>query len=77
MKNHKPFIWSGRGLFRLPERQAVAVYANNLDQIVIRQDRHPYDDEDAVVVLNRHDIQPLVAALTDLESRLTTSIKKG
>lgn len=35
------------------KQAATAVYWNTADEIVIRQENHPHDDEDGVVVLSR------------------------
>jgi hypothetical protein len=46
-----------------PSTQGIAVYTNERDMVVIRQEANLHDDEDAFIILGRQHVEGLILAL--------------
>ena len=65
----KAFDWyeeDGPPVAVIPEVRAVAVYVNTQDDIVIRQQAGPQDEDDAIVIVPKQYAGALLQALQDL-----------
>lgn len=59
------FIWGGEETV-IPEQLEIAVHLNPKDNIVIRQPRGEHEDGDNAIVIQKHYIPSLIAALRRL-----------
>jgi hypothetical protein len=59
------FSWrSDQDAIVLPSQQAVAVYLNDAGAVVVRQEGHPYDDEDSVIIIQAVNADAVAKAIT-------------
>lgn len=54
------------GAIVAPPQQAIAIYQNPKDEIVIRQEAGPLDTEDAFVIVHQKNLQAIIDRLCDL-----------
>lgn len=72
------FDWSNNADLVFPTTAAVAVYLNCDGDLVIRQQRDPYEDEDSVVIIPRERVPALlrkIASVAELNLSLPRLVK--
>lgn len=63
MSDEEQFYWSRDEAVIIKPVQAIAVYRNGSDDIVIRQERHEFQDDDPYVVVPQAQLSKLIDAL--------------
>jgi hypothetical protein len=61
------FSWEDKTIVVFKSTRGVAVYLNPDDDVVIRQQAGPLDNDDAILVIPRGQLKELVIALQNLE----------
>lgn len=60
------FCWTDTKSVVIPEQQAVAVYFDSSDDLVIRQERTWDREEDSIVIIAKHNVDTLLDRLCDI-----------
>ena len=73
VSNSNSFDWTDADDVIIPAVSAVAVYLNVDNDIVIRQNPYPWQDEDALIIIPKTHIRRLIDKLTQLAAHNTST----